>query len=33
VVRDGLPFPVSLNGGLIGINILTVNVPEEIPGR
>lgn len=33
VVRDGLSFPVSLNGGLIGINILTVNVPEEILGR
>jgi hypothetical protein len=33
VVRDGNRFPLTLNGGLIGINILTVNVPPEQVGR
>ncbi len=33
VVRDGNRFPLTLNGGLIGINILTVNVPPEALGR
>jgi hypothetical protein len=33
VVRDGNRFPLTLNGGLIGINILTVNVPPDQLGR
>lgn len=33
VVREGNRFPLTLNGGLIGINILTVNVPVGELGR
>lgn len=33
VVRDGRSFPLTLNGGLIGVNILTVNVPPGELGR
>ncbi|MFP4032364.1 MAG: PDZ domain-containing protein [Desulfococcaceae bacterium] len=33
VVREGNRFPLTLNGGLIGINILTVNVPQDALGR
>jgi hypothetical protein len=33
VVREGNRFPLTLNGGLIGINILTVNVPAGELGR
>jgi hypothetical protein len=33
VVREGNRFPLTLNGGLIGINILTVNVPPDALGR
>lgn len=33
VVRDGTRFPLTLNGGLIGVNILTVNVPPDALGQ